>query len=350
MGWVKRIERDDIIRALRKNAHMRYIDHGQGGPASVMKLAEGPQPTLKPGEVLIEVQYAGVNRPDVLQRSGHYPPPPGASPILGLEVAGKIVEKAPDVVEWRVGDQVCALTSGGGYAEYCAAPASHCLPIPKGLSAEQAASLPENFFTVYDNVFTRGRLKAGETFLVHGGSSGIGLAAIQLAKVFGATAYTTVGNAEKAEYCKKMGADVVINYRDQDWAAEIWKQTAKRGVDVILDMVGGDYLTKNIRSLALEGRLVQIAFLKESKVAEFDAMPIMLKRLTFTGSTLRPRTTEQKAAIAQRLRKDVWPLFESGQLKTFLYKTFPLQDARAAHELMESSTHIGKLMLAVRPS
>lgn len=315
-----------------------------------MKLAEGARPPVKPGEVLVEVQHAGVNRPDVLQRSGHYPPPPGASPILGLEVAGKIVDKAPDVAEWRIGDLVCALTPGGGYAEYCAAPALHCLPIPKGLSAEQAASLPENFFTVYDNVFTRGRLKAGETFLVHGGSSGIGLAAIQLAKVFGATVYTTVGNAEKAAYCTKMGADVVINYHEQDWAAEVWKLTAKRGVDVILDMVGGDYLAKNIRSLALEGRLVQIAFLKESKVAEFDAMPIMLKRLTFTGSTLRPRTIEQKAAIAQALRNEVWPLFESGQLKPYLYKTFPLEDARAAHELMETSTHIGKIMLAVRPA
>lgn len=315
-----------------------------------MKLAEGARPAVKPGEVLVEVQHAGVNRPDVLQRSGHYPPPPGASPILGLEVAGKIVDKAPDVAEWRIGDLVCALTPGGGYAEYCAAPALHCLPIPKGLSAEQAASLPENFFTVYDNVFTRGRLKAGETFLVHGGSSGIGLAAIQLAKVFGATVYTTVGNAEKAAYCTKMGADVVINYHEQDWAAEVWKLTAKRGVDVILDMVGGDYLAKNIRSLALEGRLVQIAFLKESKVAEFDAMPIMLKRLTFTGSTLRPRTIEQKAAIAQALRNEVWPLFESGQLKSYLYKTFPLEDARAAHELMETSTHIGKIMLAVRPA
>jgi putative PIG3 family NAD(P)H quinone oxidoreductase len=327
---------------------MRYIDHGQGGPASVMKVAEGPQPAPKAGEVLIEVHYAGVNRPDVLQRSGSYPPPPGASPILGLEVAGKIIERAADVSQWQVGDMVCALTPGGGYAEYCTAPTANCLPIPRGLSIEQAASLPENFFTVYDNVFTRGRLKAGETFLVHGGSSGIGLAAIQLAKAFGATVYTTVGNAEKAAYCKQMGADVVLDYRAQDWAAEIWRLTAKRGVDVILDMVGGDYLMKNVRSLALEGRLVQIAFLKESKIADFDAMPVMLKRLTFTGSTLRPRTVEQKAAIAQALRTNVWPLFESGRLKTYLYKTFPLAEARAAHELMESSTHIGKIMLAVK--
>jgi len=328
---------------------MRYIDHGKGGPASVMKLAEGPQPAPQAGEVLIEVAYAGVNRPDVLQRSGSYPPPPGASPLLGLEVAGRIAAVAPDVTRWKPGDLVCALTPGGGYAEYCAAPAAHCLPVPKGLGVREAASLPENWFTVYDNVMTRGRLKAGETFLVHGGSSGIGLAAIQLAKVLaGATVYTTVGSAEKAAYCRKMGADVAINYREQDWAAEISTLTGKRGVDVILDMVAGEYVMKNIRSLALEGRLVQIAFLKESKLADFDAMPLMLKRLTFTGSTLRPRTVEQKAAIAQALARDVWPLFESGQLKSYVYKTFPLAEAAAAHALMESSTHIGKIMLEVR--
>jgi len=328
---------------------MRYIAHGQGGPASVMTLAEGPRPALRSGEVLIQVQYAGVNRPDVMQRSGSYPPPPGASPILGLEVAGKIVGAAPDVTEWNVGDAVCALTPGGGYAEYCAAPAANCLPVPQGLAVKEAASLPENWFTVYDNVMTRGRLKAGESILIHGGSGGIGLAAIQLAKVLGgATVYTTVGSAEKAAHCKKMGADVAFNYREEDWAAEIWKLTGKRGVDVILDMVGGEYLMKNIRSLALEGRLVQIAFLKESRVADFDALQIMLKRLTLTGSTLRPRTVEQKAAIAKQLREHVWPLFESGQLKTSLYQTFPLADARAAHELMESSTHIGKIMLEVR--
>jgi NADPH2:quinone reductase len=329
---------------------MRYIDHGQGGPASVMKLAEGPRPVPRPGEVLIEVQYAGVNRPDVLQRSGSYPPPPGASPLLGLEVAGRIVETAPDVTQWQVGHTVCALTPGGGYAEYCATPAAHCLPIPKGLSVKEAASLPENWFTVYDNVMTRGRLKAGEAILIHGGSGGIGLAAIQLAKVLGgATVYTTVGTAEKAEYCKRMGADVALNYREQDWAAELWKLTNKRGADVVLDIVGGEYVMKNIRSLALEGRLVQIAFLKESRIADFDALQIMLKRLTFTGSTLRPRAVAQKAAIAKALREHVWPLFESGQLKTFVNRTFPLADARAAHELMESSAHIGKIMLEVKP-
>lgn len=329
---------------------MRYIDHGNGGPPGVMKLAEGPRPTPKPGEVLIEVQYAGVNRPDVLQRSGSYPPPPGASPVLGLEVAGRIVEAAPGVTEWKVGDSVCALTPGGGYAEYCAAPAAHCLPIPPGLSAKEAASLPENWFTVYDNVMTRGRLKAGETILVHGGSGGIGYSAIQLAKVLGgATVYTTVGSAEKAAFCRKMGADAAFDYRREDWAAEVAKLTGKRGVDVVLDMVGGDYVMKNVRTLALEGRLVQIAFLKENRIPDFDAMPIMLKRLTFTGSTLRPRTVEQKAAIARPLRAHVWPLFASGQLRTFVYQTFPLAEARAAHELMESSRHIGKIMLEVKP-
>jgi putative PIG3 family NAD(P)H quinone oxidoreductase len=327
---------------------MKYIDHGAGGPASVLKLAEGANPVLKAGEVLIEVHYAGVNRPDVLQRSGKYPPPPGASPVVGLEVAGKVVETAPDVTQWKAGDMVCALTPGGGYAEYCAAPAVHCLPIPKGLTVEQAASLPENWFTVWTNIIGRGRLKSGEAFLVHGGSSGIGLAAIQLAKAWGATVYTTVGNTMKADYCRTMGADVVWNYKDEDWPAELWKATEKRGVDVILDMVGGDYVEKNIRSLALEGRLVQIAFLQPSKVS-IDCMPIMVKRLTFTGSTLRPRTIEDKATIAQELLKSVWPRFESGELRTYLYRTFPLADAAAAHELMESSAHIGKIMLAVRP-
>jgi NADPH:quinone reductase-like Zn-dependent oxidoreductase len=218
------------------------------------------------------------------------------------------------------------------------------------LSAKEAASLPENWFTVYDNVMTRGRLKAGESILIHGGSGGIGLAAIQLAKVLGgATVYTTAGSDEKCAYCKQMGADVALNYRSQDWAAELWQLTGKRGVDVILDMVGGDYVMKNLRSLALEGRLVQIAFLKEAKIADFDALPILVKRLTFTGSTLRPRTVEQKAAIAKALRDHVWPLFESGQLRTFVHKTFPLADARAAHELMDSSAHLGKIVLEVRP-
>jgi len=326
---------------------MLYIDHGKGGPADVLKPAEGPMPELQAGEVVVEVHYAGVNRPDVLQRSGSYPPPPGASPILGLEVAGRICAVAPDVTQWKIGDFVCALTPGGGYAEYCAVPAPHCLPVPKGLSLQEAAALPENFYTVWTNVFERGRLKAGETFLVHGGSSGIGLTTIQLAKAFGATVYTTVGSKEKAEFCRKMGADDAINYREQDFVAEVSQLTNKKGVDLILDMVGGPYIEKNLKSLALEGRLVQIAFLQENKVA-LDFMPIMSKRLTFTGSTLRPRTVAQKAVIAQDLLKQVWPLLESGKVKPVIHATFPLKDAKLAHALMESSKHIGKIMLEVK--
>ena len=307
---------------------MLYIDHGKGGPADVLKPAEGPVPQPQAGEVVIEVHYAGVNRPDVLQRSGSYPPPPGASPILGLEIAGRICAVAPDVTQWKIGDLACALTPGGGYAEYCAVPAPHCLP-SQGLSVKEAAALPENFYTVWTNVFDRGRLQAGETFLVHGGSSGIGLTAIQLAKAFGATVYTTVGNQEKAEFCKKMGANAAINYREQDFVAEVGQLTHKKGVDLILDMVGGPYIEKNLRSLALEGRLVQIAFLQESKVA-LDFLPIMIKRLTFTGSTLRPRTVAQKAAIAQALQKKVWPLLESGKVKPVIRATFPLRDAARA--------------------
>jgi putative PIG3 family NAD(P)H quinone oxidoreductase len=326
---------------------MQYIDHGAGGPASVMQVKSGPLPELKAGEVLIEVAYAGVNRPDVLQRAGSYPPPPGASPLLGLEVAGKVVAKADGVTQWNIGDQVCALTSGGGYAEYCVAHASHCLPVPKGLPIEEAAALPENYFTVWTNVFERGALKAGESFLVHGGSSGIGITAIQLAKAFGATVYTTVGNQDKAEAVKKLGADVAINYREQDWAKELWTLTSKKGVNCILDMVGGPYIEQNLRSLAVEGRLVQIAFLQPSKV-EMDCMPIMIKRLTFTGSTLRPRTVEQKGAIAQALREKVWPLIEAKKVGTLIHATFPLAEATRAHEMMEASTHIGKIMLKVK--
>jgi putative PIG3 family NAD(P)H quinone oxidoreductase len=304
-----------------------------------------PQPQA--GEVVIEVNYAGVNRPDVLQRSGNYPPPPGASPFIGLEVAGRVSAVAADVTQWKPGDLVCALTPGGGYAEYCAVPAPHCLPLPKGLSLQEAAALPENFYTVWTNVFDRGRLTAGETFLVHGGSSGIGLTAIQLAKAFGATVYTTVGNQEKAEFCRNIGADAAINYREQDFAAEVSQLTQKKGVDLILDMVGGPYIEKNFKSLALEGRLVQIAFLQGGNVT-LDCMPIMLKRITFTGSTLRPRTVAQKAAIAQNLLRHVWPLLESRQVKPVIHATFPLKDARLAHELMESSKHIGKIMLEVK--
>lgn len=326
---------------------MRYIDHGKGGSSDIMQLAEGPVPQPQAGEVVIEVGYAGVNRPDVLQRAGSYPPPADASPILGLEVAGRISAVASDVKQWKVGDLVCALTPGGGYAEYCAVPAAHCLPIPKGLTLEEAASLPENFFTVWTNVFDRGRLRAGESFLVHGGSSGIGLTAIQLAKAFGATVYTTAGSGKKVQFCLGMGADGAINYREQDFAAEVARLTEDKGVDVILDNVGGPYIEKNLRLLAVEGRLVQIAFMQGSRI-ELDALPIITKRLTFTGSTLRPRTVAQKAAIAEDLYRQVWPLLESGKVKPVIHATFPLADAKLAHELMESSQHIGKIMLQVK--
>ena len=325
---------------------MKFIDHGKGGGPDAMRIAEGPLPTLKPGDVLIEVAYAGVNRPDVAQRSGSYPPPPGASPYIGLEVAGRVAALGEGVNQWRVGDAVCALTPGGGYAEYCAAPASNCLPVPKGMALREAAALPENYFTVWTNVFDRGRLLAGETFLVHGGSSGIGITAIALAKAFGATVYTTVGNADKVAAVKKLGADAAINYREEDWAAEVAKLTGKQGVNLILDMVGAAYTEKNIKSLALEGRLVQIALLHGSKV-ELDITPIMIKRLTFTGSTLRPRTVEQKAAIARSLLEKVWPLIEQKKVGTIIHAEFALGDAPRAHEMMEGSTHIGKIVLKV---
>ena len=327
-------------------ASMKFIDHGKGGGPDAMRIAEGPLPTLKPGDVLIEVAYAGVNRPDVAQRSGSYPPPPGASPYIGLEVAGRVAALGEGVNQWRVGDAVCALTPGGGYAEYCAAPASNCLPVPKGMALREAAALPENYFTVWTNVFDRGRLLAGETFLVHGGSSGIGITAIALAKAFGATVYTTVGNADKVAAVKKLGADAAINYREEDWAAEVAKLTGKQGVNLILDMVGAAYTEKNIKSLALEGRLVQIALLHGSKV-ELDITPIMIKRLTFTGSTLRPRTVEQKAAIARSLLEKVWPLIEQKKVGTIIHAEFALGDAPRAHEMMEGSTHIGKIVLKV---
>ena len=329
-------------------ATMRYVAAREAGPPDVLGLAEGPLPQPKAGEVLIEVGYAGVNRPDCLQRAGSYAPPPDASPIIGLEVAGTVVACGEGVTSWREGDVVCALTPGGGYAGYCTTPAAFCLPIPRGLKLVEAASLPENFFTVWHNLFDRARLKCGEKVLVHGGSSGIGLAAIQLAKQIDATVLTTVGTDEKAAYCRALGADHVINYRTQDFVAEVARITGKRGVNVVLDMVGGDYIEKNLRCLALEGRLVMIAFLRGGR-AEVDWRPIMMKRLTVTGSTLRASPAERKAEIAKALRENVWPLFESGEVKTFVHRVFPLAEAAAAHALMESSQHIGKIMLAVRP-
>jgi putative PIG3 family NAD(P)H quinone oxidoreductase len=312
-----------------------------------MKLVEGPVPTPRAGEALIAVANAGVNRPDCLQRAGAYPPPPGASPILGLEVAGTVAALGPDTRGLREGDQVCALVPGGGYAEYCAAPAAWCLPVPRGMTVEEAATLPETFFTVWNNVFDRGRLAPGETLLVHGGTSGIGLTAIQLAKAFGATVIATAGSAEKVAFCRAIGADHAIDYRTQDFEAEVARITNKRGVDVVLDMVGGDYAQKNLKCLALEGRLVLIAFLKGSRI-ECDWRHIMLKRLTVTGSTLRASPFERKAALAGELRARVWPLLDSGTVRTVIHARFPLAEAARAHALMESSQHIGKIVLQVR--
>jgi putative PIG3 family NAD(P)H quinone oxidoreductase len=328
-------------------ATMRHIAVSEPGPPEVMKVAQGPVPQPRAGEVLIEVAYAGVNRPDCLQRAGAYPPPPDASPILGLEVAGRVVACGAEAEGFGVGDDVCALTPGGGYAEFCTAPAAWCLPIPRGLSLAQAASLPETCFTVWNNVFDRGRLAAGESFLVHGGTSGIGLTAIQLAKAFGATVFTTAGSAEKVAYCREIGADHAIDYRTQDFETEIARITDQRGVDLILDMVGGDYARKNLKCLALEGRLVIIAFLMGSRI-ECDWRHIMLKRLTVTGSTLRASPFERKAALAGALRERVWPLYEHGTAKTVIHATFPLDEAAQAHALMESSLHIGKIVLKVR--
>ena len=327
---------------------MHYVLAREPGPPEVLSVAETQVPAPKQGEVLIRVAYAGVNRPDCVQRAGGYPPPADASPIIGLEVSGTVAALGEGVEDWRIGDAVCALTPGGGYAEYCTAPAAYCLPPPHGLSLLEAAGLPENYFTVWHNVFERGRLREGEAFLVHGGSSGIGLAAIQLAKAFGAMVVTTVGNPAKAAFCRDIGADHVIDYREQDFVAEVARITAKRGVDLVLDMVGGDYIARNLRCLALEGRLVMIAFLHGSR-AEVDWRYIMLRRLTVTGSTMRASPHERKAAIARTLRERIWPLFEAGRVKPVIYRVLPLSEAAAAHALMESSQHIGKIMLAVRP-
>lgn len=327
-------------------ATTQYVDHGAGGAADCMRLATRERPAPGPGEVLIEVVYAGVNRPDVLQRSGNYPPPPGACPHLGLEVSGRIAAVGEGASRWRVGDAVCALVPGGGYAQYCVTDARHCLPVPRGLTLLQAAALPETYFTVWTNVFERGRLVAGETVLIHGGSSGIGLTAIQLANAAGARVFVTVGNEAKAKACLDAGAHHAISYRNEDFADAVARLTEGRGVDMILDMVGGDYIERNLKSLALEGRLVQIAFLEGSRVT-IDAMPIMLKRLTFTGSTLRARSAEQKAAIAAALEAKVWPMLERGEALPIIHRVLPVAEVADAHRLMESSTHIGKIMLNI---
>ena len=314
-----------------------------GGP-EVLAPVERPAPGPAPGEVLIKVTAAGVNRPDIFQRLGRYAPPPGASDIPGLEVAGTIEQLGPEVRDWRVGDEVCALVAGGGYAEYCAAPAPQCLPLPRGLDLIAAAAIPETFFTVWTNVFERGRLQAGESLLVHGGSSGIGTTAIQLARARGARVFATAGSAAKCDACERLGAERAINYRESDFAAVVRDLTGGRGVDVVLDMVGGEYFARNIDVLAVEGRLVEIATLHGVK-AELNIQTIMGRRLTITGSTLRPRPVAEKGAIAAALRQHVWPLLESGAVRPIVHATFPLRDAAEAHRVMEAGTHIGKLVL-----
>jgi putative PIG3 family NAD(P)H quinone oxidoreductase len=316
---------------------------GAGGP-EVIEIETAPVPRPGDGQVLIQVAAAGVNRPDCLQRAGGYPPPPGATQIPGLEVSGHIVAVGKGVPEARMGEAVCALVISGGYAEFAVADEALCLPIPKPLSLVEAGGLPETVFTVYDNVFTRGRLRKGETILVHGGSSGIGSTAIQLAKQAGATVYATAGSPEKCAFCLSLGADEAIDYRAQDFVAEARKLTGGKGVDVVLDMVGGPYVQRNINILALEGRLVQIAFLQTSKV-DLDLMNVMLRRLTITGSTLRARSVALKAQIAEQLREHVWPMLDAGAVKPIVHATFPLERARDAHELMESSAHLGKIIL-----
>jgi putative PIG3 family NAD(P)H quinone oxidoreductase len=318
---------------------------GFGGP-DVLKPARRPVPEIGAEEVLIKVAAAGINRPDILQRQGNYTPPPGASDLPGLEVAGTIAAIGDKVKDWKIGDAVMALVAGGGYAEYCPAPAPQCLPVPKGMDMVSAAGIPETFFTVWTNVFERGQLKPGETFLVHGGSSGIGTTAIQLAHQFGAKVLTTVGSPDKAEACRKLGADLAVNYREQDFVKEVMAATGNRGADVILDMVGGDYINRNLACLAVDGRLVQIAHLQGAK-AEINISQVMVKRQTITGSTLRPRSVAQKGAIAQALREKVLPLLEDGKAKPLIFKTFKLSEAAEAHRLMESSAHIGKIVLTV---
>jgi putative PIG3 family NAD(P)H quinone oxidoreductase len=326
---------------------VKQVIYAADGTPESMQVGEGAKPQPGPGEILIEVHFAGINRPDVLQRAGRYAPPPGASPILGLEVAGTVAALGNGVTEWKLGDRVTALTPGGGYAEYCVAPALHALPLPQGMGMAEAAGLPETWFTVWANLIDLGRLKAGERLLVHGGSSGIGLTAIQLARHVGAQVIVTVGSEEKARFCRDFGADHAINYREEDFVAKVKELTAGEGVDVVLDMVGAPYLQKNVTLLRRDGRMVLIAFLEGSK-AEFDFMPIMLKRLTITGSTMRPRTLAEKAAIRDALLKNIWPEIAAGRLRPHIHATFPLAEAGAAHRLMESSVHIGKIVLQVK--
>lgn len=325
---------------------MRCVEIAQAGGPEVLRPATRPRPRPAAGEVLIAVEAAGVNRPDVLQRQGRYDPPPGASDLPGLEVAGRIAELGEGVSGWAVGDAVCALVAGGGYAEACTAPAPQLLPVPAGLSMAEAAALPETVFTVWTNVFERGGLKPGESLLVHGGSSGIGTTAIQLARALGATVYATAGSPEKCAACETLGAARAIDYKAEDYAEVIRQATGGRGVDVVLDMVGGDYVARDIDIMAPDGRHVSIAFLKGPKVT-LNLFPVMTKRLTITGSTLRARPVEEKGRIAAAVRATVWPLVEQGAVRPVMHAAFPLEQAAEAHRLMESSAHIGKIVLTV---
>ena len=323
---------------------MKAIIITEPGSPEVLQLKEMPVPVCRENQVLIRIKAAGVNRPDVAQRQGKYPPPPGApTDIPGLEVAGIIEDLGESVSRWKKGDKVCALLAGGGYAEFANVNEGQCLPVPEGLNFTEAASLPETIFTVWHNVFQRGRLKAGENFLVHGGSSGIGITAIQLAKAFGATVFTTAGSEEKCSKCIELGAEKCVNYKNQDFEKEL----AQKGIDVILDMIGGDYVAKDIRILRPEGRMIFINAMK-GNIIEMNIRDIMQKRLTITGSTLRNREASFKSALATEIEKLVWPVIESGKFKPVIYKTFPLEEASAAHRLMESSEHIGKIVLEIK--
>lgn len=328
-------------------AVMRAVAIREYGGPGVLTLTERPVPAPGPGDVLIRVHAAGVNRPDVFQRTGGYAPPPGASDLPGLEVAGEVAACGVDVGRWRVGDQVCALLTGGGYAEYAVAPAGQCLPRPGTLSMVEAAAVPETFFTVWTNVFERGRLQAGESLLVHGGSSGIGTTAIQLAARSGARVYATAGSDDKCAACTALGATLAVNYRHADFVDVLRTATGGGGVDVILDMVGGEYVARNLSLLASGGRLVQIATLQGGR-ATIDAGLVMRRRLTFTGSTLRPRSVAEKTRLAAALEAKVWPWLTSGDVRPQIYRTLPLAQAADAHALMESSVHIGKIVLTVR--
>jgi len=324
---------------------VRCVEIVQPGGPDVLRLTERPDPVPGPGEVLVDVAAAGVNRPDVLQRLGSYPPPPGASDLPGLEVAGHVASVGPGVTTWRLGDTVCGLVSGGGYASRCVVPVPQCLPVPAGLDLVAAAAMPETFFTVWTNVFERGGLRAGETALFHGGTSGIGTTAIQLAVARGARAFVTAGTDEKCRACVALGAEHAINYRTTDFVAAVQAHTGGRGVDLILDIMGGSYVPRNLAALAIDGRLVQIGLLEGEPVAAVDLRRVLGRRLTLTGSTLRARSVEEKGRIADALRREVWPLVEAGRVKPLVAATFPLAGAAEAHRLMESSAHVGKIVL-----